>query len=341
MTSVSENEKGLQVKLQVDAAEQAIEPSLAIIDPHRYFCHRKRHTYLRKQCFADASTGHNVVSTVYVECLNDYRTAGSDRFLSIEEPEFVANEARISEGSDINLCDAIICNADLTIGPSINNLLDNLATVTHGRLRGVRYVTAYDPDPRIQSSYRTRPGMLSDKDLVAATRLLGKMGLTLDLSIYFHQLGDVIDLARECPKTSIVIDHCGGPINIGPYEGKRDEVFLHWKRSIDCLGEMENVYLKFGGLPMRDSCFGEHRCELSPRSKELAEAWSHYFDTSLAAFGTHRMMFESNFPVGRAGAEYTVLWNAFKHLSWSLSDYMRRDLLSGTAARVYRLRKLS
>ncbi|MBV9540888.1 MAG: amidohydrolase family protein, partial [Alphaproteobacteria bacterium] len=62
-----------------------------------------------------------------------------------------------------------------------------------------------------------------------------------------------------------------------------------------------------------------------------------YVDTTIAAFGAKRCMFESNFPVDRFGCDYVSLWNAFKILAKGYSADEKTALFSGTAARVYRV----
>jgi predicted TIM-barrel fold metal-dependent hydrolase len=44
--------------------------------------------------------------------------------------------------------------------------------------------------------------------------------------MYHTQLSELVDLARAFPGTQIVLDHVGGAIGLGPYAGKRDEVFV-------------------------------------------------------------------------------------------------------------------
>ena len=46
-------------------------------------------------------------------------------------------------------------------------------------------------------------------------------------------------------------------------------------------------------------------------------------------------MFESNYPVDHCGADYAVLWNAFKRLARSASAYEKAALFAGTAAQFY------
>jgi predicted TIM-barrel fold metal-dependent hydrolase len=155
--------------------------------------------------------------------------------------------------------------------------------------------------------------------------------------IYFHQLAEVLAFANACPGLPIIINHCGGPLGIGVYAGRREEVLVQWRTGIERLGRCDTVSMKFGGLAMPLAGFGWRKLPEPPSSDVLAGAWEPYFKACVEAFGAERMMFESNFPVDRTGCTYTSLWNAFLRLSESLSADERGALFAGTAARIYRL----
>ena len=148
---------------------------------------------------------------------------------------------------------------------------------------------------------------------------LAPLGLSFDAWMYHTQLSELLDLARAFPGTQIVLDHVGGAIGLGPYAGKRDEVFVTWSRQIHELATCPNVHIKLGGLGMRMFGFIHHLGELPPSSEELAAAWRPYIETCIAAFGPERAMFESNFPVDKGSCSYRVLWNAFKRIAASCS----------------------
>jgi len=129
----------------------------------------------------------------------------------------------------------------------------------------------------------------------------------------------------------------GGPLGIGPFAGRRDEVFSQWKISMTQLAECENLMVKLGGLQMAISGFGWHEQERPPTSVDLLEALAPYYTFCIETFGVDRCMFESNFPVDKASCSYTVLWNFFKRLTQSYSDSEREALFHRTAERVYRI----
>jgi predicted TIM-barrel fold metal-dependent hydrolase len=166
---------------------------------------------------------------------------------------------------------------------------------------------------------------------------LAPLGLGFDAWMYHTQLGDLIDLARAFPETQIVLDHVGGAIGLGPFAGKRDEVFAAWSGKIRELASCPNVHVKLGGLGMRMFGFTHHLGELPPSSGELAAAWRPYIETCIAAFGPERAMFESNFPVDKGSCGYAALWNAFKRITAGCSAAEKHALFAGTATKFYRL----
>ena len=147
----------------------------------------------------------------------------------------------------------------------------------------------------------------------------------------------MIALARKFPSQPIVLDHCGGPLGLGWYAGKRDEIFADWSKNIRELAKCQNVMIKLGGLGMRVNGFDFHAQATPPTSEELAAAWRPYIETCIEAFGPSRAMFESNFPVDKLSGSYAVYWNAFKRLASGASDAERAQLFRESARRFYSL----
>jgi L-fuconolactonase len=69
----------------------------------------------------------------------------------------------------------------------------------------------------------------------------------------------------------------------------------------------------------------------------VADTCRPYVETCIAAFGTGRCMFESNFPVDKVAYSYQVFWNACKLITRGASSGEKADLFSGAATRFYRL----
>src|ERR1700686_817700 len=69
-------------------SEPAIEPGLAIVDPHHHLWQRAGNDYMFHDLLADTKTGHNIVATVFVDCHSMYRKAGPAELRCVGETEF-------------------------------------------------------------------------------------------------------------------------------------------------------------------------------------------------------------------------------------------------------------
>ena len=164
-----------------------------------------------------------------------------------------------------------------------------------------------------------------------------QLGLSFESWQYHPQLPDAIDLARAFPDTTIILNHVGGVLGVGPYSGRRQEILAGWRKDIAELANCPNVNVKLGGIGMTSFGFDFHERDIPPSSEELAAAWRQYIEPCIEAFGVNRCMFESNFPPDKQSCGYTELWNAFKRITAGASAAEKTALYSGTAARVYRL----
>ncbi|HTI83135.1 MAG TPA: amidohydrolase family protein, partial [Acetobacteraceae bacterium] len=166
---------------------------------------------------------------------------------------------------------------------------------------------------------------------------LAPLGMSFESWQYHPQLPDATDLARAFPGTTIILNHVGGVLGVGPYNNHRQEVLQGWRKDISELAKCPNVYCKLGGLGMVSVGFDFHEQELPPTSEDLAAAWRPYIEHCIEAFGVDRCMFESNVPPDKQSGGYTELWNAFKHITAKATPAEKKALYSGTAAKVYRL----
>ncbi len=320
---------------QVD--EEILEPDLAICDPHHHLWLDNGHTgwpYPLTAFHADTGSGHNVVRTVFLECHAEYRTHGPAHLRSVGEVEFVAALAEQTASSGEAEIAGIMGNADVSRGDAVEEVLVALDEAGRGRFRGVRYITAQDDHPPLNMGM---VAAMDDPDYLAGVRKVGALGFTYDAMVYHPQLPDLAAVAQACPDTPIVIDHLGGFLGTGPYKDRRDEVLDFWYSAMADLAACPNTYLKTGGIGMPMMGFRWDKRTLPASSRELAEVWGEPIQRVIELFGPDRCMFESNFPVDKRGAGYTVLWNAFKRIAAGYSDDEKRDLFHNSAARAYRL----
>src|ERR1700688_3252963 len=81
--------------------------------------------------------------------------------------------------------------------------------------------------------YATRPkGLLLDPTFRRGFACLAPLDLSFDAWLFHPQIRELTDLARAFPDTRIVLDHCGGPIGVGSYANRRQEIFPVWQAQL-------------------------------------------------------------------------------------------------------------
>lgn len=328
--------------------EPALDPDLPIIDPHHHLWDARpdgpRARYFLDELLADTDD-LNVRQTVFIECSAMYRADGPQPLRPVGETEFVAGVAAQSASGlyddahgDMRACTGIVGHADLTLGAAVGEALDAHLAMSP-RFRGIRHHASWDPSPDVPNS-RIEPGpqiFLNDTFREGFAEL-GKRNLSFEGWLYHPQIPELTDLARAFPDTTIILNHLGGPLGIGPYAGRRDEVFAEWRESIAELAACPNVVAKVGGIQMTINGFGWHERETAPSSDDLLEANRPWYEHTIECFGPSRCMFESNFPVDKLSCGYTILWNQFIKLTQNFPADERSQLFHDTAQRIYRLK---
>jgi predicted TIM-barrel fold metal-dependent hydrolase len=340
-------------------AEAILEPDLPIVDPHHHLWDRRNYAtpaapshpfitaiadaqrYLLDELLADTGSGHNIRATVFVECGAMYRADGPVELRSVGETEFVNGVAAMSASGtygETRACAGIVSKADLLLGDAVKPVLEAHVTAGGGRFKGIRNSASFEHDKEVLGPLnRVEEGLYLDATFRKGFAHLAPMGLSFDAWLLEPQLGDVIDLARAFPDTTIVLDHVGTPLGRASFAGRLNERFPVWRDNIQALAKSPNVAVKLGGLAMAFCNFPSFLAEPRAPSEQLAREWAPYIETCVAAFGPERCMFESNFPVDMGSCTYAVLWNAFKRIAQGYSADEKAALFSGTATKVYRL----
>lgn len=321
--------------------EEIVEPERRIVDPHHHLWDAPdRGAYLLEDLWADTESGHSIEKTVFVECRASYREDGPEHLRPVGETEFVAEIAAASaaDGPASATIAGIVSHADLTRGDAVEEVLRAHEEAGRGLFRGIRHAGARDPHPeQLRIPGRAPEGLYADRGFRQGMRVLGRLGLSYDTWHYHHQNAAFADLARAVPETTMILDHFGTPLGVGPYRGRREEIFQAWRRDIAEIARCPNVFAKLGGLAMPDNGFGWHERDTPATSDELAEAQRRYYLHSIECFGPERCMLESNFPVDKLSISYHVLWNGLKKIVADFSEEEKDAMFYRTAAGVYRL----
>ena len=334
MTTNAEHHRWLDLTV-----EEALEPNLPICDPHHHFWDRLNDRYFLDDLYRDLGGGHNIVSTVFIECQAMYRQDGPEEMKTLGQTEFVQGliaQNASGQYGDTNVAAGVVAFADLALGGEVERVLEAHQSITD-RFRGVRQITAFDASPDVPRPRPFPEGLLGDANFREGFAALDKLGLSFDAYLYHLQLPEVADLANAFPGVTIILNHVGGLMRIGPYANKDDEVLSEWRSGLATVADCPNVVVKLGGLGMPRAGFDWHTRDIPVGSEELAADIAPIMNYCIDQFGPDRCMFESNFPPDKMSFSYNVMYNAFKRLSQSYSTTERAAMFHDTAARVYRI----
>ena len=337
---MSTNKKWLNL-----SSEKTLEPDLPICDPHHHFWEfrydRVADRYLLDEIQADLGTGHNIVSTVFIECGSMYRAYGPEEMRPVGETEFVNGIAAMSASGlygKTQIAAGVVGQADLCLGGKVAAVLDAHLAAGGGRFRGVRRQANWDASEDIHNGrFVDRPHIYMEDSFRQGFAELAKRELSFEAWCFHTQIGELISLAQKFPKTKIILNHFGGPLGVGPYAQERDAIFSKWRKDIAELATCPNVFAKLGGINMEINGFDWHLQDRPPSSKALMESTRAYYEHTIEHFGCERCMFESNFPVDMVSCSYNTLWNSFKRLTANYGEEEKANLFHDTASEVYRI----
>ncbi len=327
-------------------SEPTLDAELPICDPHHHFWDRRSERipyqrYLLDELAADIYCGHNVRSTVFIECRSMYRADGPEGMRPVGEVEFVQGMAAASASGlygPARAAAAIVGHANLNLGEWVAPVLEALQAASPNRFRGIRHSVTWDSHPEVENTAAHKmPGQLASEQFRTGARVLARMGLSLEGWLFHPQLPELAAFAKAVPELSIVLNHVGGLLRTGPYANRNDEVMANWRNGIAAVAACPNVVIKLGGLGMTRTGFDWHTRHKPIGSDELAASMAPILTYCIEQFTPARCMFESNFPVDKVSFSYNVMYNAFKRFSKQYSASERAAMLHDTAARIYRI----
>ena len=184
------------------------------------------------------------------------------------------------------------------------------------RVSGIRDVLAWDVDP--SRRFAASGDLMTDPAWRSGFRALGENALSFDALVFPRQLDQLLQLAADFPSQSIIVNHCGSPIDRDA-EGMR-----HWAKALARLAEAPNIAIKISDLVAYD----RHWTLDSLREVTLR---------CIDCFGPERCMFASDFPVAGLHATFDEIFDAFKAIVSDFPESDQRALFCDNAARLYRL----
>jgi L-fuconolactonase len=142
---------------------------------------------------------------------------------------------------------------------------------------------------------------------------------TYDILVYAHQLGQVADFVTKFPNQPFIIDHLAKP-------AIRDGSITEWAAQMKRIAKQQNVYCKMSGMVTEADWKKWSYSDLEP-----------YMQTVMDAFGPHRLVYGSDWPVCLVAASYERQLGVVKQFIGKLSASEQSAIMGENAVRFYHL----
>lgn len=175
------------------------------------------------------------------------------------------------------------------------------------KFRGVRHVVHDEPDD----------GFMLRESFLNGLSQLRRFGLTYDLLLFPRHLPIACDVVKRFPEQLFVLDHIAKP----PVRAREIEP---WARDLKRLAGFANVFCKLSGLVTEARWDSWEARDFEP-----------YLDVALSAFGAHRLMIGSDWPVCTLAGDYKSVINLVADYIGRLSGDEQRAILEENPMKVY------
>jgi predicted TIM-barrel fold metal-dependent hydrolase len=160
------------------------------------------------------------------------------------------------------------------------------------------------------------PGGMADPAWRAGYAHLARWGLRFDLQTPWWHMDEAVALASDFPETAIIVNHAGLPAD------RSDEGLTAWSQAMTRLSACPNVFMKISGIGV-------------PGQPWTAQANRRIVEHLIAAFGTPRCMFASNFPVDSLCGRFSDIFQGFEAIVAGFSADEQDALFRRNAIRIY------
>ncbi len=258
-----------------------------------------RRDYLPADFLADIGP-QNVTASVYIEAVWDHTrppTEEMDWVSSLPKPPGIA--ARMIGWAPLAADD-------------VADTLDAMAA--RPGVVGLRESIRWHPDP---AKRWTEDGILDRPLWRRGLAQMARRGLMLELLMNPWQCEAIARLAADFPDQQIIINHCATPTD-------RDaEGLQRWRTGLALMAAHPNVAIKLSNYP----AYAHERS---------VPAYREVIMTMLEAFGTARVLFGTDYPVGARTMGYQDICENAKAALADLSPTEQRALFHDNAATLYR-----
>lgn len=165
---------------------------------------------------------------------------------------------------------------------------------------------------------RGATGSMDDPNWRRGYALLEKYGFSFDLQTPWWHFDAAAALARDFPKTQIIINHAGLPAD------RSEEALAAWRDALETVAKEPNVAIKISGLGR-------------PGLPWTLTANGAIVRDAINIFGVERAMFASNYPVDSLAGSFQMIYGGFRAAVSNRQIEERRMLFHDNAVRIYRL----
>jgi L-fuconolactonase len=174
-------------------------------------------------------------------------------------------------------------------------------------------------------------GLCLKPQFVESIRLLGELGLSFDLCMRPRELSDGLALAKQCPGTRFVLDHCGNakPDAFLPANQRNGDLPHNpqkWRGDIKALADCENVICKISGI-----------IASAPQGIPFVDSLAPIVNHCLDSFGMSRVVFGGDWPVCLLGGSYKDWVTALRQIIADRPAADQKKLLYENARAFYTL----
>ena len=164
------------------------------------------------------------------------------------------------------------------------------------------------------------PNWFLRKDVIKNIHRIAEYGLTFDILTKPPQLAAAVEMVKQSPQNTFVLDHISKP-----YIAKNE--MQPWADQISEIASHENVFVKVSGLFTEANWHNWNHQTFAP-----------YLDQILNTFTPARMMFGSDWPVCLLAATYTDTINLMEEFVKKFSVSEQEFFWANTAKRAYKLK---
>jgi L-fuconolactonase len=180
---------------------------------------------------------------------------------------------------------------------------------SHPKLVGVRHVVQDEADDNFMLRTDFRYGIAQLLDF----------NLAYDLLLYPKHLPAAVQLVKEFPEQSFVLDHIAKP-------GIADGLISPWREDLETLAALPNVFCKLSGMVTE-----------AKWNQWLPSDFHRYLDIVFEAFGSSRLMIGSDWPVCTLSGEYEPVMKIVMDYVEKLPLPMQAAILGDNCARFYQI----